>query len=75
MTDALDIGHLVEGVVETDPLTGLCYIAQTNGSQITRFDVQEALKKLQGQEVRLTLVTFEAINNLANLLENPGSMV
>jgi hypothetical protein len=70
METPFDFGHLIEGLVERDPLTGACYIAVLqNDDSIVRFDVQEALGKLVGKEVRLTLASFEIIERIADLVE------
>lgn len=68
-----DIGHLIEGVVEQDPMTDRYFIRATDdeGKPI-RFDVQEALAKLAGQDVRFTLVSLEQLAKLAAMVEQAG---
>jgi hypothetical protein len=66
----MDFGHLVEGTIEQDPLTNLygIRVPQKDGS-VTVFDVQDALAKLAGQEVRFTLVSFETLEKVAKMVE------
>jgi len=67
----LNLGHLIEGVVECDPMTGVCHIRmEPEGGKVKLFDVQAALRTLEGKEVRLTLVTFDDLDILAKMVEN-----
>jgi len=70
MPEALDLGHLIEGVVEQDPLSDrfLIKVEREDGTA-SQFDVQEALSRYKGQEIRLTLASFDAINKLAAMVE------
>jgi hypothetical protein len=70
MPEPLEFGHLIEGVVEQDPLTDryLIKIEKDDGT-VTQFDIQAALARYKGQEVRLTLASFEAIEKLASMVE------
>jgi hypothetical protein len=70
MPEALDLGHLIEGVVEQDPLSDrfLIKVEREDGT-VSQFDVQEALSRYKGQEIRLTLASFDAINKLAAMVE------
>jgi hypothetical protein len=70
MTNPFSMGHLIEGTVEQDPKTGQCFI-RTEGKGA--FDVQAALLALKGKDVRFTLVSFENLQRLAELVENQGS--
>ena len=65
-----DIGYLVEGVVEQDPLSDR-YLIKVEGANGTcsQFDVQTTLAKYVGKEVRFTLVTFEVLQQLAELVQ------
>lgn len=68
----LNFGHLIEGVVEQDPMTDRYVIrTEVNGKPFT-FDVQEALGKLKGREVRFTLASLENLAKLAALVESKG---
>jgi hypothetical protein len=71
---SLDFGHLVEGVIEQDPLTDLygIRVPQKDGT-VKVFNVQSELAKLAGQEVRLTLVSFETLEKVAKMVEEAGT--
>jgi hypothetical protein len=67
----LDLGHVKEGVVEIDPMTGRMTIRSENRrGGFTYFDVQEALTKYEGREVRVVIVPQDTINQIATLVEN-----
>lgn len=70
----LDLGHLIEGVVEQDPMTDR-YVIRTEDTQgrPTTFDIQAALSKYKGKEVRFTLATFENLQKLAEMVEKQGN--
>jgi hypothetical protein len=76
MADPLNFGHLIEGVVEQDPITDR-YVIRTEDAQghPVSFDVQEALAKFKGKEVRLTLASFENLERLAKMVEEQGGEV
>jgi hypothetical protein len=67
------LGYFVEGVVEQDPLDDH-YLIRTSdpGGNTVNFDVRDALAKMVGKEVRLTLNSFENLAELARLLEESG---
>lgn len=69
----MEFGHIVEGYVEQDPLTGRCTIRalDIDGNPVN-FDLERALLDLVGQEVRLTLASVETINRLAAELQRQG---
>lgn len=71
--DPLNLGHLIEGVVEQDPLTDH-YVIHTVGPKgiPVTVDVQELLAGFLGKEVRLTLASFENLSKLAQLVEKQG---
>lgn len=68
----LNFGHLIEGVVEQDPMTDRFVIRTEVRGKPATFDVQEALGKLVGQEVRFTLASVENLAKLAALVESQG---
>lgn len=68
MANPFSMGHLIEGTVEQNPETGQCVIRTDKGA----FDVQEALLALKGKDVRFTLVSFENLQRLAELVETQG---
>lgn len=72
----LDLGHLVEGIIEQDPMTDRFVIRtyDSEGKPYT-FDPQEAFGKLVGKEVRFTLASFENLAKLAALVEGQGTGV
>lgn len=69
----IQLGHLIEGVVEQDPLTDryTIHTVDPHGRPFT-VDVQDLLSKFVGQEVRLTLASFEDLSRLARLVEERG---
>ena len=71
--EPLQLGHLIEGVIEQDPLTDQ-YVIRTVDAQGKQLivNVQELLSKYAGQEVRLTLASFENLARLARLVEGQG---
>lgn len=72
MPPSLNFGHLIEGVVEQDPMTDHYVIrTEVNGRPVT-FDVMAALARLCGREVRLTLASLENLARLAELVEQQG---
>jgi hypothetical protein len=66
----LDLGHVKEGTIEIDPMTGRMVVRSETPSGFDYFDVQEALTKYEGQEVRVVIVPFSTINRVADLVEN-----
>lgn len=64
----LDFGYVVEGVIEQDPVTGQHTIRTVDqqGKPIN-FDVNAALGRYVGQEVRFILTSFETINRLEEM--------
>jgi hypothetical protein len=66
----LDLGHVKEGVVEIDPMSGRMVIRSETSDGFEYFDVQDALTKYDGQEVRVVIVPFSTINRVADLVES-----
>ncbi len=71
MGDSLSMGHLVEGVVEQDPMTDRFVIRTDKGM----FDPHEVLSKFEGRSVRMTLVDFDTLQRLAKMVEAGGESV
>lgn len=70
----LDLGHVKEGVVEIDPMSGRMTIrSEKSDGSFEYFDVQEALTKYEGEEVRVVIVPQRTINEVADLVES-GSL-
>jgi hypothetical protein len=62
--------YLVEGTVEQDPMTDRFYIrTQDQAGQPVNFDPQQALSTYKGQEVRLTIASFDTLAELGRLTE------
>ena len=73
MPNPFNMGHLIEGTIEQDPMTDRWNIRTVDAEgQPRTFDVQEAMAALKGKEVRLTLVSLENLARLAELVENAG---
>lgn len=67
----MDLGTLVEGVVELDPMTGrmVLRIQQEDGSNVF-LDVQEALEKYKGESIRFILTPLSTIEKLTEMVES-----
>lgn len=67
------LGHILEGRVERDPLTGR-YQVMTVGAngKAQVYDLQDLMAPYEGKEVRLTLASFENLEELARLAERAG---
>ncbi len=61
------LGTLLEGVIERDPLTGDYHLVTEEGGVAKIHTMQELLAKYDGKEVRLTLASFEDLEQLAEL--------
>jgi hypothetical protein len=73
MSNTLEMGHLVEGIVEQDPMTDRYVIrAEGHDGRAIIFDLQTALAAFKGKEVRVTLNSFENLAKLARLVEEQG---
>ena len=72
MSNPFNMGHLVEGVVEQDPMTDRYVIRTEKEGKPSTFDPQQALEGLKGQAVRFTLVSFEDLQRLAAMVEGAG---
>lgn len=67
------LGHLLEGIVEYDPIVGRFHIMINEGGRAKTYDLQELLAKYEGQEVRLTLASFDELAQLADLAGKVGA--
>jgi hypothetical protein len=67
----VDLGVLVEGVVELDPISGrmVLRVQQPDGSN-TFVDVQEQLERYKGEEVRFIVTPQRSIQELARMVES-----
>lgn len=68
------LGHILEGRVEQDPLSGR-YQVMTVGpdGKAVVADPQDLMAAYVGKDVRLTLVSFENLDLLAKMAEEAGS--
>lgn len=70
MPAKMDLGIVAEGIIEMDPMTGRMVIRVTDEKGKNVFvDVQEALSKYKGQEVRFICTPFDTIGQLAEMVE------
>ena len=74
MVNPQDLGHLIEGVVEQDPMTDryVVRIPDFEGKPAV-VDLQDLLAPYKGKEVRLTLASLENLARLAKLAEEAGA--
>lgn len=64
-----DIGHLLEGTVEQNPLDGTYFLRlQKDDGSVSILKLSSILDPYLGQEVRLTLASIEAIDRLTKIL-------
>jgi len=76
MIDLTDLGYIIEGVVEQDPMDEKYRVRTIDkeGNQIL-VDPQELLTKYNGQEVKLTVASMEVIRQIQEVLEAGGDAV
>lgn len=74
MPNPASLGHLIEGIVEQDPMTDR-YVIRTEDveGRLVVIDIQEILAKYNGKEVRFTLASFENLQKLAEMVEQQGN--
>lgn len=65
-----DAGNIVDGEVILDAMTGEYVILDDDGKA---FSTQALLKSLVGKKVRLTCISFEAIETLEKIIAQAGS--
>ncbi len=69
----LDMGLMVEGIVELDPMTDRLVIRyQDKEGTVQTADVQERLLQYKGQEVRCIITPTATIQQLARMVESGG---
>ncbi len=72
-TPALNsLGHILEGVVERDPVTGTLQIMTVEEGRAKVTDILELIAGYEGKEVRLTLASFENLATIAQMVEAAG---
>ena len=66
----MDLGLVAEGIVELDPMTGrLVLRCERPEGGFDYVDVQAALERYRGEEVRFILTPFTTIHQLADMVE------
>lgn len=71
MKDPKALGHIIEGVVERNPVTGLCQIMTVNqGGRAEVIDLQELFLAYEGHEVRLALTSMEQLAEISKMVED-----
>ena len=66
----MDLGLVAEGVVELDPMTGrLVLRCERPEGGFDYVDVQAALERYKGEEVRFIVAPFSTINRIAEMVE------
>jgi len=67
-------GHLIEGRLEQDPMTDEYLIRSIDGQgKPVTIRLNAILESLKGQDVRLTLASFENLARLATMVEEAGT--
>jgi len=61
-----DAGNIVDGIVERDSVTGEYILVDEDGE---RFNPQRALAMLLGKKVRMTMVSFDALEEMGKMYE------
>lgn len=71
--NTLDMGLMVEGIVELDPMSGRLIIRyQDKSGAFQTADIQERLLQYRGEEVRCIITPTATIAQIARLVENGG---
>lgn len=71
--DLSSIGHLLEGVIEQDPMTD-AFVLRTvdeKGKDVT-IELGALLAKFVGKEVRLTIASIETLERIGRMVEQRG---
>lgn len=71
----MDLGTMVEGFVELDPISDrmVLRIQQEDGSNVF-IDVQEALRKYKGEEVRFILTPLQTIAEITRIVDSSSEL-
>lgn len=72
----LDLGYIIDGVVERDPMTERLriYTVDAKGSPVVIY-MDDLLERYEGREIKLTLASMETIRAIEeNLGDGPGVM-
>jgi hypothetical protein len=66
----IDLGLMVEGVVELDPMTGRLVVRYEDAKgAFQSCDVQEQLLRYKGEEVRCIITPMASVTKLAKMVE------
>lgn len=66
----LDLGVVVEGVVELDPISGRLIIrSEDEHGQFQEVDVQARMEQYQGEEVRFIMTPLRTVSEIAQMVE------
>ena len=70
MVNQMDMGLMVEGVVELDPLSGRLIIrVEDKQGGFETYDLQEHLARYNGREVRCIVTPMATVAKLAQMVE------
>jgi len=64
-TYGYDAGNIIDGEVQQDPKTGEYVLVDEDK---VAFSMQELLKTLMGKKVRITCISFEAIEEIEKMM-------
>ncbi len=70
MPELFDVGTMVEGVVEIDPMTDHVVVRYETKAGVQFFDLNERLLKYRGQEVRCIVTPLSTVAKLAQMVES-----
>lgn len=59
-----DAGNIIDGTVQKDPETGDFILIDEEG---VKFNPQAALKTLDGKKIRMTMISFEALDDMEEM--------
>jgi hypothetical protein len=65
-THGYDAGQIVDGTVTWDPEKGRYVLVDEDG---VGYDVQEVMKSLNGQKIRLTMISLTSMEEIQKMLE------
>jgi hypothetical protein len=69
MPESFDLGAMVEGVVEIDPMTDHVVVRYETKAGPEVFDLNERLSKYRGQQVRCIVTPLSTVAKLAQMVE------
>ena len=71
MPNKLDLGHVKEGVVEIDPMSGRMVVrCIAKDGSFEFFDVQKTLDTYRDEEIRVVIVPLATIKKVAEMVES-----